>query len=356
MAIDLRAADLAVILGNQHPSGALVASPSFPTYDYSWLRDGSFIAYGLDRAGEHAAAAAFHGWVARTVLAHQQRAASAIANASAGLSPAEGEHLHCRYTLDGQEAVAEWNNYQIDGYGAWLWEVREHLRRSGGAMPEQWRQAVQISADYVATLWTFPSTDCWEENMGIYPATLACLYGGMAAAAELLDNPAYAAVAAAIRRKVLAECVVGGRLVKRIGDQSVDASLLWVSTPFRLLEPQDPIMQATVHAVEAHCVDNAGGVHRFPGDSYYGGGAWILLTAWLGWYYRETGQTAAARSCLRWIEGRARPTGDLPEQVAEHLYDADRLPYWEKMWGSSACPLLWSHAMRLVLLAELEGA
>jgi hypothetical protein len=35
-------------------------------------------------------------------------------------------------------------------------------------------------------------------------------------------------------------------------------------------------------------------VRRYLGDSYYGGGNWILLTAWLGWY-RAAHATSTAR-------------------------------------------------------------
>ena len=48
------------ILANQTPSGAIVASPDFTQYHYSWLRDGSFVAYALDVVGAHEAAERYH--------------------------------------------------------------------------------------------------------------------------------------------------------------------------------------------------------------------------------------------------------------------------------------------------------
>ena len=51
------------ILRNQSASGAIVASPDFAQYHFCWLRDGSFSAYALDRAGEHEASARYHAWV-----------------------------------------------------------------------------------------------------------------------------------------------------------------------------------------------------------------------------------------------------------------------------------------------------
>ena len=42
---------LEVLKQGQDSSGAFVASPSFPTYRYAWLRDGAFCAYALDQVG-----------------------------------------------------------------------------------------------------------------------------------------------------------------------------------------------------------------------------------------------------------------------------------------------------------------
>ncbi|KPV46130.1 hypothetical protein SE17_43605 [Kouleothrix aurantiaca] len=41
--------------------------------------------------------------------------------------------------------------------------------------------------------------------------------------------------------------------------------------------------------------------------------------------------------------------GDMPEQVAANLNHPDMLPVWNERWGTSACPLLWSHAAYLTL-------
>ena len=46
--MDLYHRSIDIIKENQAASGAYVASPSFPTYHYCWLRDGSYIAYAMD--------------------------------------------------------------------------------------------------------------------------------------------------------------------------------------------------------------------------------------------------------------------------------------------------------------------
>jgi len=57
---------------------------------------------------------------------------------------------------------------------------------------------------------------------------------------------------------------------------------------------------------------------------------------------------------LSWIEKQADEDGNLPEQVPNNLNDPDYYPIWIQKWGEIAKPLLWSHAMYLILDKELE--
>src|SRR3954451_21771203 len=96
---DLYSHSLETILRNQSASGAYIASPAFQQYAYCWLRDGSFIAYAIDRAGHPASSEAFLRWVGRAI----QRYAYKV-NAVLEKDPSElgaNDSLHTRYTLDG---------------------------------------------------------------------------------------------------------------------------------------------------------------------------------------------------------------------------------------------------------------
>ena len=76
----LRAADsVSLLLAAQTDGGAIPASTAHEIYRYGWLRDGSWCAYALDRAGQMDAAEAWHQWVARTLLIHEHRIREAIA-------------------------------------------------------------------------------------------------------------------------------------------------------------------------------------------------------------------------------------------------------------------------------------
>ncbi|MBK9714536.1 MAG: glycoside hydrolase family 15 protein [Kouleothrix sp.] len=352
--IDLYTYSLDLIRANQSPSGAYVASPTFATYRYCWFRDGAYIAYAMDLSGDHDSAARFYEWAADAVRARADAVERAI-TASARGQPAPDDLLHTRYTLDGAVGTDDWPNFQLDGFGTLLWGMAEHLRLGQAGLPARWRDAVALLARYLGALWRLPCYDCWEEfSQHVHTSTLAAIYGGLSAAATLLGEAGPAQAAAEIRAFVLERCVSGGSLVKFVGSDAVDANLIHAATPYRLLGPDDPLMRATVARIESELRRDGGGVHRYADDSYYGGGEWVLLSAYLGWYYVEIGEPARAQALLDWVAAQADADSSLPEQVAEHLNHPDMLPVWEQRWGTSARPLLWSHAAYLTLATKLR--
>lgn len=134
----------------------------------------------------------------------------------------------------------------------------------------------------------------------------------------------------------------------------MDASLLTLAVPFGVVSVTDPRFVATVRAIEVELQTPGGGVWRYPGDTFYGGGAWILLTCRLGWYHAIVGNSEAYNACEAWVRAAARPDLTLPEQ----LTDGSQFPEWAARWirdgGPPADPLLWSHAEYL-LMRQAEG-
>lgn len=354
--VDLRGKSIEVIESNQSPSGALVACPTFRNYNYCWLRDGTFTAYALDRAGRHRAAERFYRWVKDAISPQAGRVERLLSRARAGEPIAPNEYLHTRYNLDGSEGREGWPNFQLDGYGAWLWGLAEHVRMAGNrGLLGELRDAVDLTIRYLTPFWPRPNYDCWEEfGDRVHPSTLACIYGGLRAINRYLGDPGVSETAALIKSAVLQHGVNDGHLVKSFGSTAVDSNLLWACTPFRLLEPDHPIMRKTVSKIEETLL--TGGLHRYREDTYYGGGEWLLLTAFLSWYYCETGRVGEAARLLDWIEARAGEDGLLPEQVPENLNRPEYYPIWLERWGEIARPLLWSHAMYLVLAEEIRAA
>lgn len=356
---------LDVILRHQHPSGGYPACPAFEVYGYSWFRDGAFIAEGADRAGAPESARAFHDWCARAVVGRAERIERVVRAVRAGEAPAEGDWLPARYTLQGaDEGDTGWWNFQLDGYGTWLFLLAEHLRRrSADAAP--FREAARLTCEYLAAGWRTSCFDWWEEDSHRHHgATFAAIEAGLRAAtgAGLVDGEtarraqeAAEDIAATVRR----DGVRDGHLSKWLGplgqgaggSPEVDASLLAALTPFGLAEGE--LAETTLTAVERDLL-HEGGVYRYRADTFYGGGRWPVLSALLGWHYARTGRRAEAVGLLRWIEQQFTADGLLPEQAPEGPRLAPgREQEWLDRWGPNATPLLWSHGMYLILADEL---
>jgi isomaltose glucohydrolase len=257
--------------------------------------------------------------------------------------------------VDGLETGVPWPTFQLDGYGGWLWGLGEHAARHGRDV-SACAEGAELTVRYVSAFWADGTYDWWEERLGRHTTTSASVYAGLAAASRLEflpDDVRAAALCSAhqVRETVLAAARPHGRMGRELEDVEPDASLVACATPFRLLAPDEPLARATVEAVEdglAH-----GGVHRYRGDSFYGGGEWLLLAALLGWYYAEAGRIGEARAQLEWVSAHATPAGDLAEQVDDHLLVPEASATWIERWGPPAVPLLWSHAMYVTLALTL---
>ncbi len=360
---DLFQRSVEIILQNQSPNGAYIASPNFPTYQYCWFRDGSFIAYAMDLAGQHESAHRFHQWVAERVNERKDLVRKALVKARAGETLSEAEILHTRYRLDGTDGEAgNWPNFQLDGFGTWLWALHEHHKQNPAKqLSQELLDATELVVEYLSELWARPCYDCWEEFPDhIHPYTLAAIYGGLRAHSELTSK-SHHLVTDLIRKQLLSGTESFGHFVKFHHSPAVDASLLGLAVPYGVVAPDDPIMRRTVDYMES-TIFRGGGVHRYAEDSYYGGGAWILLTAWLNWYYIELAAKRPdlapelqekVQKGLRWIGAHVGNDLNLPEQVAENLNIPAYYSIWVERWGEVASPLLWSHAKYIILRSKI---
>lgn len=346
-----------IIAAGQAPNGAYIASPTFSQYGFAWLRDGAWTAYGMDCAGQHASARAFYLWVGRTLSSQADHLERLLQKLDRSDTPDDADYLPTRFTLDGAISQDDWWNFQLDGYGTWLWGLVAHIDMTGDH--ELWRAlepAIALTVRYLTPLWQSPNYDCWEENRAqIHLSTLSALYGGLSAVQRcdpaLVPDDLPARIRAfALERGVAPE----GHLMKYLGNPAVDASLLWTAVPYRLVDVTDERFARTLAKIERDLHRPGGGVYRFAADVYYGGGEWILLTAWLAWTYIELGRIAEARDLVAWIEAQAAPDGALPEQVADHLLHPQHYDEWVARWGAIASPLLWSHGMYLAVKSRLE--
>lgn len=344
---------LAVLRDGQTREGAYLACPDYPTYRYAWFRDGAFIAEAADAWGERDAASAFHDWVLETLA----RRFCEMDEPEPGRPPPPERVLHTRYRADGRPGSTDWPNFQLDGFGTWLWAYARHLARHGRAAGPPQRATVARLVRYLSALWDQPNYDCWEEHPDrVHPSTLGALVAGLHGAARVLDEEAPMLTAQRVRDYLLAHGTAQGSFVKHVGSSAVDGNLLWLAVPYEVVPAGDPRARATAARVRDELSDPEGGVKRYLADTFYGGGSWLLLTAALARDAAAAGDLDTAREALAWVEAQADAEGRMPEQVSRHLNAPERFDEWVQRWGPVAKPLLWSHAAYLTAVADLRAS
>jgi isomaltose glucohydrolase len=183
-------------------------------------------------------------------------------------------------------------------------------------VPSRWGDAAEATRVFLAEHWNQPCHDWWEERSGVHAATLGCIW-------------------AALRSDEIASSVRARREQERLDGSHAFLVVLGLASV-------DVLAQ----------LERGLGYHRHLEDEYYGGGEWPVLAGLIGWARLVNGLDATPQ--LAWIESHEQGDGVLPEQAGEQLrpllYDK-----WAARWGPPAVPLLWSHAMYLVLSALLTG-
>ena len=331
--MDLLERSMKIIEENQSETGSYVASPNFSQYGYCWFRDGSFTAHAMQKAGKKESAERFIRWG----LAVLKRYRHSLEEATFGSGSDRSVLLPTRYTLDGFASDDDWTNAQSDGYGTFLWVVAETPQ----LLNDSDYEICDLCAKYLERVWEIPCYDVWEEfPTSIHTSTLLSIVAGLKSIEEVINRKTKWKE---IVDFILRELTCDGRLKKSTALDSVDSSLTWASYPFRLFDSDSLLMRRTEKAImdDLYCY---GGLKRYSRDTYYGGGSWILLSAYLAGHLRLNGENTISAEIREWVESNADISGSLPEQIPEHLIDTKIYEPWVKKWGEIASPLLWSHA------------
>lgn len=356
---DLKALEeksLRIIRDNQSLTGGYLASPNFAVYNYSWFRDGAFISHAMSISGDMESALAFHHWAAENINKRRMKVFDLIERGIKGQSIDPEEHLHCRYSTDGDESHEEWTNFQLDGFGTWLWALNE-FRKKGSTLDPKFLSAAEILIPYLNTFWRSHSFDWWEESFGqVHISTLGCIASGLEAVSQWQDlnnelRTLARTCAVEIEKFVLEHGVTNGHLTKWIGSSEVDGSLAALVAPLNWVKDSQ-IAQNTLDEISRQLGEF--GTHRHLNDVYFGGGPWPLLSAFLALAKSSLGDNQSAQKVLKWIASTANEQYELPEQLATDLLHPETREEWIAKWGASALPLLWTHAMFLILKKEVE--
>ena len=190
------------------------ARRSRPTRATRWFRDGAFIADGgVRRAAQVESASRFFDWCAgSSSRAARDRSPGSSPAAAAGTPVADATMLPARFTFAGEDGTDEWWDFQLDGYGTWLWARRRARRAARRCDSSRWRAAIDLDRRLPrSSSWERPCYDWWEEHAEqVHVSTLACIAAGLDAALRvgLVDD-------AAARR-----CDRGGRDIQRLHRRS----------------------------------------------------------------------------------------------------------------------------------------
>jgi len=353
---DLFSKSIEIIKKNQSKFGSFVACPNFPTYKFCWLRDGAYIAYAMDVSGEFDLALHFYRWVHQVIGRYAWKVGVLLEKKKSGNLAERNEHLHTRYTLDGFEGSEEWGNKQFDGYATWLWGLAEHVKLTGDEhLIDDFGSSIETTVNYLVNFWKEPCYDCWEEFPDrIHTSTLGSIAGSLKSINQYLKRDDIALCINQVYAFINKNCTSKGRFAKFYNPSTkrasgIDGNLLFLAYPFNLVDANDKLFRKTVNVIERKLVN--GGVHRYPQDSYYGGGEWIILTLWLAGHYHEVKRREEAYKLLQWVESTADVKGELSEQVPCNLNKPSFYAKWIEKWGPIAKPLLWSHAMYIIFFS-----
>jgi GH15 family glucan-1,4-alpha-glucosidase len=309
---------MAIIKQFQQPNGAYPASPNFDSYKFCWLRDSSFIAEGMSRAGDIDSAEDFFNWC-QGIITSQRTAIP------------DGNKLEARYTYDGQIADNDWQTYQLDGYGLLLWALKNHCDRHDRQI-SHWQEMIDLVQIYLTKHYSEPCIDWWEERNGIHAASLSCIYAGLKA----FNNPE----ADNVRNLINME------------QERTDGSLIICSILGSIDERESDKL---ITKINAELVNELGGVYRYADDTYFGGGAWPLLSGLLGLERLNRSDIEGALKEFVFIENLIDENGWLPEQDNLNMLHPDNYDEWVRRVGKPANPLLWSHGMFLWLCSEIKN-
>ena len=329
-----------IIEANQSKHGSYIASPNFSQYGYCWFRDGSFVAHAMEKAGRKESSTRFIRWGLNVL----KRYRDSLQKATAGNVTLDN-FLPTRYTMEGFYSEDNWTNAQSDGYGTFLWVAAQRPE----LLDQSDCEICDMTARYLERVWKVPCYDVWEESPNmVHTSTLLSIAAGLKAIEGIINRKTGWRD---IMDFILKELTSDGRLKKSNTADEVDSSLIWASYPYGLLDGDSLLMKKTARAVMSELYFD-GGLKRYKKDTYYGGGSWVLLSAYLAGHLKSNSERDISEEIEAWIERKADLNGFLPEQVPENLLEERMYAPWVEKWGEIASPLLWSHAAYIDMLLQ----
>ena len=322
------------------PTGAMVAAPttSLPEtpggqrnwdYRYTWIRDSTFMLWGLYTLGFDWEADDFFFFIADVAGGEEGLQIMYGIDGERDLTERTLDHLG---GYDGARPVRVGNgaheHRQHDVWGALLDSFYLHTRSRDRLADTMWPILCRQVEDALAH-WREPDRGIWEvrgEPKHFTSSKMFCWVaadrGARLAVLRKEDERArrWAAAAEEIRADVLEHGVdERGVLVQHYDTTALDASLLLVPL-VRFLAPDDPIVRATVLAVGEELTDD-GLVLRYrpeeTDDGFAGAreGTFAICSFWMVSALAEIGETDRARDLCAKMLGYASPLLLFAEEI-----------------------------------------
>jgi len=322
--------------------GGIIAAPTLdPDYRYVWSRDGTYVAYALDRCGYSEDADGFYRWC------------------KDAQEPDGGWYQ--RYHVE-KSPGPSWGE-QEDQCATILWGIGQHyqLTRDENFLTDIW-PAVKKGVDHllekrdVETGLIGPTFDLWEEKKALHTYTNAAGCAAFRESSKMASILGHDALSVAWLKesKTLQDAIVkhlwdeqNRRFVKSVKptDSAIDTALLGLTYPFSVFEADDPRVLSTSRQIETAFRFASDGIGRYPGDLYHGGNPWFITTLWMALYQCELRNYDKARVLIDWC---AKHVDEL-QLFAEQVHKDNGEPI-------SASPLAWSHAMFILSLLDYRQA
>ena len=322
--------------------GGIIAAPTLdPDYRYVWSRDGTYVAYALDRCGYAEDAEGFYRWCMEVQ------------------EPDGGWYQ--RYHIE-KSPGPSWGE-QEDQCATILWGMGQHYQLTGDEnfLTDIW-PTDKKGVDHLLrkrdqeTGLIGPSIDLWEEKTALHTYTNAAGCAAIRESSKIASVLGYDALSVswAEEAKALQNAVMArlwdekkGRFLKSIkpNDPSIDTALLGLTYPFSVLEADDPRVLSTSRQIENAFRYASDGLGRYPEDVYQGGNPWFITTLWMALYQCRLRNYDKARVLIDWC---AKHVDEL-QLFAEQVNKDSGEPV-------SASPLAWSHAMFILSLLDYKPA
>ncbi|MEA2229586.1 MAG: alpha,alpha-trehalase, partial [Solirubrobacteraceae bacterium] len=326
------------------PTGAMVAAattslPETPgglrnwDYRYSWIRDSTFMLWGLYTLGFDEEANDFFYFIRDVATAAQKDELQIMYGIGGETELPESELDH----LTGYEGArpvrvgnGAYEQRQHDVWGALLDSIYLHTKSRDGLAESTW-QILCRQVDQAIQRWREPDRGIWEvrgEPRHFTSSKLmcwvACDRGARLARLRQTEDNAerWQAAADEIHADICANAVdARGVFCQHYETEALDASCLLIPL-VRFLPPDDERVIATVNAIDEELSEH-GLVLRYRVEETDDGlvgeeGAFAICSFWLVSALAEIGETARARDMCEKLLGFASPLGLYAEEIDAH--------------------------------------